>query len=160
MDYEVTMKESAPTTVLTMRRQVRVAFIGDDISDGMRELYDQATAAGLRPTGPPAITYLGEFGAGPTNDVEFTVPVQPSSTSTPAGDIEVVRKEPAMVACTLHRGDYEKVGAAYQALEEWIRTSGSRAVGPPTEVYLVGPDEATGPHELLTEVRIPVTAGS
>jgi effector-binding domain-containing protein len=155
MTYEITEKRSAPVTLLRMRRQVRVELIGEDISAGMRELFEQASAAGLRPTGPPAITYLGELGPRPT-DVEFTFPVEPGVAGQTGNEVEVVAQPARTVALTRHQGNYDRIGAAHKALEEWIHSSGRRMVGPPTEIYLVGPDTATGPHDLLTEVRIPV----
>lgn len=62
MTYQVTITESAPHTVLRLHRRVCGAQPGEDISAGMRALYEHARDARLQPAGPPATTYLGRLG--------------------------------------------------------------------------------------------------
>jgi uncharacterized protein (DUF302 family) len=59
-------------------------------------------------------------------------------------------------AHTVHHGDYAGIGAAYQALDEWILSHGYRSAGPPTETYLTGPDTVPDPAGYRTELSIPV----
>lgn len=157
MSYQITVTESAPHTVLKLHRQVRAEHTGEDLADGMRELFDQARSAKLWPVGPPATTYFDALEPGKAVNVEFTVPIGHAPPGSNAPTVEVATQPPRLVAHTRHRGDYRGIASAYQAIDDWIRSSRYRAAGPPTEIYLVGPDTTTDPRELLTEIRIPVT---
>lgn len=158
MAYQVDLHESAPHTVLTIRRTVRSDRAGDDIRDGMTDLYRLARALCLLPVGPPATTYHGDFRVGATTDVELVLPVAASVPGTSDGEFTLRRTGPRCYARICHHGDYASIGAAYRALDDWLRYSGLQTTGPPTEVYRIAPDEAVTPADLLTEIRVPVTS--
>ncbi|MBF6095603.1 DUF302 domain-containing protein [Nocardia cyriacigeorgica] len=155
MPYTVTVDESAPQTVLQLHREIRADHAGDDIGQGMQALFDLAARTGMTPAGPPSTTYHGDFVPGATTDVDFAVPVSNSRNGAFEG-LTVRTTRPGLHARTFHRGDYQSIAAAYGALDRWLRSAPFRPIGPPTEVYLVGPDEAVASKDLLTEIRIPV----
>ncbi|WP_051162503.1 GyrI-like domain-containing protein [Nocardia brevicatena] len=160
MAYRIGIDESAPHTVLGLRRTVRAEHPGDDIGAGMGALYTMARDLGLLPIGPPATTYHGDFRPGTTTEVDFDLPV---TTPVPGGEVEeftVRRTRGQLFAHTSHRGDYSHIDAAYRALDRWIQNSDLHAVGPPTEVYLVGPDEAVTADDLCTEIRVPIASSA
>ncbi|MEU7143907.1 DUF302 domain-containing protein [Nocardia sp. NPDC046473] len=153
--YQISVDNSTPQTILGLRRSVRIDHAGDDVAAGMDALYELVAATGFTPVGPPSTTYLGEFRPGTSTEVDFGLPVAPAPI---AGNEEVTlrRSEPELFAHVTHRGDYLRIADAYQALDDWIRGSRYQQAGPPTEVYLVAPDEAFDPNDLLTEIRIPI----
>ncbi|MGQ4600788.1 GyrI-like domain-containing protein [Nocardia sp. R6R-6] len=159
MEYRVALVESAPETVLRVPREIRPNpnLLGEDIVDGMRELTQIAQRAGLTASGAPTITFHHELPADEAIAVEFGVPVEPAPELGPSSGAEVVVVPGTLVARTCHRGSYRDLGAAYAALREWLHNFGYRTTGPPTEAYLIGPDEVTDPRRLLTEIRLPVT---
>lgn len=63
------------------------------------------------------------------------------------------------VARTVHRGRYEDIGAAYEAIFRWIHQHGRHQAGPPREIYLTGPDSDVVPEDYLTEVVVPLAGG-
>ncbi|MEV0297541.1 DUF302 domain-containing protein [Nocardia sp. NPDC050710] len=156
MTHHVTVVESTPHTVLELHRSVHADHAGDDIVAGMRALYELATITRMAPAGPPSTTYLGEFGLGTSTDVIFGLPVIAGPLDDATEEVTVRRTEPGLSARTVHHGHYQSIGDAYRALDDWLRTSEYQPAGPPTEVYLVAPDEAVHPHDLRTEIRIPV----
>ncbi|MFX0577903.1 DUF302 domain-containing protein [Nocardia nepalensis] len=158
MSYQVAVTESNTTTMLELRRTVRADHAGDDIGAGMRALYALAERAGLVPAGPPSTTYLGMLGSGAITEVDFDLPVTDSALDGAAERISLRHREPTLFASIRHHGDYHRIGAAYRALDAWIRSSNYQPIGPPTEVYLVAPDAAVRPGDLVTEIRRPVTA--
>ncbi|WP_433520179.1 DUF302 domain-containing protein [Nocardia pseudovaccinii] len=158
MSYRVAVTESSPTTLLELRRTVRAAHAGDDIDAGMRALYELAARTGLAPAGPPSTTYLGMFGPDATTEVDFGLPVTDAILDGTAERIGLRHLEPTLFASTRHRGDYRCIGDAYRALDDWISSSNYQPIGPSTEVYLVAPDAAVRPSDLVTEIRRPVTA--
>ncbi|WP_454197356.1 DUF302 domain-containing protein [Nocardia sp. Marseille-Q1738] len=158
MEYRVALVESAPETVLRVPREIRPNpnLLGEDIVDGMRELTEIAQRAGLTASGAPTITFHQELPATEAIAVDFGVPVEPAPKLGPSSGAEVIVVPGTLVARTCHRGSYRDLGAAYTALREWLHNSGYRTTGPPTEAYLIGPDEVTDPRMLLTEIRLPV----
>ncbi|MBA4857656.1 GyrI-like domain-containing protein [Nocardia farcinica] len=157
MSYQVTVDRAPAQTVLELRRTVHADRPGEDIGNGMRALYAAAAAIGLAPAGAPSTTYRGPIRHGSATEVDFALPVQTSLDDEP-GDIVVRRTEPILHARLVHRGPYQSIGDAYRALDVALREGGLTATGPPTEVYLVAPDDAVTPHDLLTEIRVPVAA--
>ncbi|WP_249645319.1 DUF302 domain-containing protein [Nocardia sputi] len=156
MDYQVALVESAPEAVLRVPREVRPDLLGEDIVEGMREATRIVQRAGLTASGAPTITFHDEMPADEAIAVEFGVPVEPAPNLGPSYGAQVVVMAGTLVARTCHRGSYHNLSAAYQALRQWMRDGGYRPIGPPTEAYLIGPDEVTDPRSLLTEIRVPV----
>jgi effector-binding domain-containing protein len=156
MEYRVDVCESTPLSVLRLWWEVRPDRLGADIAAGMRELTATTGRAGLTACGAPTITYADEPAPGGALKIEFEVPVDLGTSLGPRSDAEVVVRPGGLVARTCHRGGYDRLGSAYAAMHEWLRASDYRQVGPPAEVYLIGPDEVSNPNLLVTEIRIPV----
>ncbi|KZM74706.1 DUF302 domain-containing protein [Nocardia terpenica] len=157
MEYRVSVCESIPQTVLQIPRGIRADHVSADIADGMRELTATARYAGLTACGAPTLTYHEQSGPDDAVPVEFAVPIDPGTGLGPRSGAEVIVTPGTLVARTCHRGGYDDIDTAYRALHEWLHASGYRPAGPPTEVYLIGPDEVADPRQLITEIRIPVT---
>ena len=56
---------------------------------------------------------------------------------------------------TVHRGPYERLPAAYEALAAGMKEEGIEPLAEPREVYLTNPEE-TSPEKYETEVLWPV----
>ncbi|MGN2637963.1 GyrI-like domain-containing protein [Nocardia takedensis] len=159
MSYPIAVLESEEHTVLESHRTIEAAHAGADIGAALRDLHDTAARMGLTPTGPPSITYPSPSVAADDLRVTLTLPVDPTAADE-FGEATAVRAtQAATYVRTIHHGDYQHIGAAYRALEDWMRGVGLRSAGPVTEIYLVGPDTALRPQDLATEIRIPVAHG-
>lgn len=156
MEYRVDVLESVPQAVLRLWWEMRPDRAGADIAAGMRELSAVTRRAGLTACGAVTITYPGESVPDGATRVDLGVPVDLGTALGPRSGAEVLVQPGGLVARTCHRGGYDGLGAAYRALRESLRESGYRPNGPPTEAYLVGPDEVGDPALLVTEIRIPV----
>jgi effector-binding domain-containing protein len=169
--YQVLVKELEPTTVVRKRIVTSLARIADEIQSAVRELTDTASASHLEPAGAAEVTYLGDYQ--PWLDTESPVRAEIEVCIPVAGAIErgadrlpigiptglpdrVVARPGQLVAHTFHHGPYDHIARAYRALFSWIDSAGYRVAGPPTERYLVGPDQTPKPANYLTEVVIPV----
>ena len=75
---------------------------------------------------------------------------------TPRRGFEIIDLPPRLVAWTTHRGAFETIGRATQALGEWIAQHGRTQVGPVFNVYVVGPGRTDDPEQWVTEVNIPI----
>jgi uncharacterized protein (DUF302 family)/effector-binding domain-containing protein len=158
MEYRVDVCEAVPQAMLRLPRQIRPDRLGEDIAEGMRELTATARRAGLTTNGAPTITFPERLLPDETTLVDFAVPIEPASALGLGPDAEVVVLPGTLVARTSHRGDYGGIATAYRALREWILQAGYRPAGPPTEAFLVGPDEASDARLLVTEIRMPIAS--
>lgn len=156
MNYRVSLCETAPHAVLRAPLEIRPDLLSEGIVGGMQELARIAQKAGLTANGAPTITFHRELAGDEVIAVDFGLPVEPAPTLGPSSGAEVVVEPSILVARTCHRGAYSELDAAYRALREWMRETGNRPIGPPTEAYLVGPDEVSDPRALITEIRVPV----
>lgn len=156
MEYRVSVCETAPQAVLRIPLEIRPDLLSEGIVSGMGRLSEVAGKAGLTANGAPTITFHRELPAEDAIVVDFGLPIEAAPALGPSSGAELVIQSPILVARTSHRGGYGDIDAAYRALREWLRQAGYRPVGPPTEAYLVGPDEVSDPRLLITEIRIPV----
>ncbi|MEU6586243.1 DUF302 domain-containing protein [Nocardia sp. NPDC046763] len=156
MNYRIGLCKTAPQTVVQVPLEIPPDRLGDAIVAGVERLAEVADRAGLTASGAPTITFHHESSAGDSIKVDFGLPIEPAPNLGPASGAELVVLPPTLVARTCHRGDYGGLDAAYRALGEWVREAGCTPIGPPTEAYLVGPDEVSDPRQLITEIRVPV----
>ncbi|HEU4947199.1 MAG TPA: GyrI-like domain-containing protein [Kribbella sp.] len=104
---------------------------------------------GVRPAGMPFARYHrrsdGRF------DTEAGFPIAAPVTGDGMTEASTLPGGPAAV--TLYRGPYDGLAAAYEQLEDWLRTQGGIPDGDPWEVYF---DPPTGdPADWRTEVIQP-----
>ncbi|MGW4531992.1 DUF302 domain-containing protein [Nocardia sp. NPDC004340] len=156
MEYRVNVCETPPQAILRIPLEIRPDLLSEGIVSGMGQLSEVAEKAGLTANGAPTITFHRELPAEDAIVVDFGLPIEAAPALGPSSGAELVIQSPILVARTSHRGGYGDIDAAYRALREWLRLAGYRPVGPPTEAYLVGPDEVSDPRLLITEIRIPV----
>ncbi len=152
--YEVRTKEVLPQQAISVRARTRLAGIAQEATRGFGEIGAHLERVHVPPAGPPFALYHGPEFDEEALDVEWCVPVgRPVSGVGRMGGREVPG---ATVAFTLHAGPYEAVGpTAYAALQGWMQEHGHESDGPPCEVYLVGPCQASDPAALRTELQWP-----
>jgi len=87
-------------------------------------------------------------------DDEVALPVR---EAVPEEDRVKGRQLPAVeeMACIVHEGSYETIGATYGQLMAWVEANGYRIGGPAREVYLQGPESGDDPSTYLTEIQPP-----
>lgn len=156
MKYRVDLCETAPQTLVRIPLEIRPTLLAEGIAGGLHRITEVAARAGLTASGSPTITFHRELPAGDTVSVDFALPIEPAPALGPSSGAELVIQPPMLVARTSHRGPYTELDAAYQALRSWLEENGCTPTGPPTEAYLVGPDEISDPHQLITEIRVPI----
>jgi effector-binding domain-containing protein len=152
MDYVIGTHHLEPQAIVSIRGRRPQDDLPAFIKASFSDLFGRLRLLGVSPSGPPLVIYH-EFGADGI-DAEVSVPIgEPIAT---AGKIKS-RVLPAMtVARTLHLGPYEKLGDAYTALWNWIRSHGYEVAGPVQERYLNGPGDRVAPTAYRTEIEMPV----
>lgn len=154
---DVSVKTVEPVTVgyLVMRGAY------SQTPEGYGRLYGWLGSQGLQPFGMPSAVYLTmpDEASEAEQLWELWAPVAGEPPERPAGEdgLGIKRVGERTVAFAVHKGPYEEVGPAYEAMMAWIPANGYRVDGPPEEVYFSDPNEVP-PEEYLTEVRFPVAS--
>ncbi len=143
--YHVIVMPDPEQTVFGIRRTVPVARF----HELFQELRQELVRRGIKQTGPIKMRYHGQEFSYESADVEVQAVVDPGPGTT---------KKPAYAACAavIHKGSYEGLPGAYEALAAWMAQHPEyRICGPAIDRYLNDPD-TTPPEELSTGVLFPV----
>jgi effector-binding domain-containing protein len=152
--YDVGIKELPAQRVVAVRTTTAMDRIGETLQAGWGQVFGALGASGAAPSGPPFAIYYHM--SAESNEVEFEACV-PTTADIAAPAPIVVRDEPAMTAAvTLHKGPYDQVGGAYEALQAWVAAEKRQIAGPPREIYLTDPQQVPDPADYLTEVQWPI----
>ena len=87
-------------------------------------------------------------------DLEAAVPVDRDLPGTKLVKIHELPGD--QMAYTIHKGHYQSIGEAYNALMQWIESNNYKITGPGREVYLQGPEPGIDPSSFVTEIQFPV----
>ncbi len=137
MTYDVTIevRDEQPAAVVRGQESLEdlATFLRDAFEDVGKALADQH----LFPAGPP----FGQYRVvGSGFDVAAGFPC--SAPVVAVGAVEPLLLPGGMVATTVHVGSYDRVGAAYEAVAEWLASTGRVPNGEPWECYLDDPTVA------------------
>lgn len=155
MSYAVHIKQIPPQVVVTQRLHTSLAEIGNTMHATLAKVATSVQPATAAQGVPFAVYYNEPFQA---EDIDVEVGLHVASDAKVSESMDVFRRElpGGPVAYTTHVGPYPSIGAAYQALYEWIDRHGHARVGPPREIYIVGPGQGTRPEEFRTEIEVPI----
>jgi DNA-binding transcriptional MerR regulator len=144
--YDVVVKELGPQLVAGIRAVIPTY-------EAIGGLFDELYA------------YLGQHGAGGLlvgidhnpgymeHDPDMEAAAYLEAPVPEGGRVKVHTLPGGAVASTIHRGAYEDLSKAYEALMVWMQGSGYQPVGPSRELYL---HMGETPDGHVTEVQIPV----
>ncbi len=150
-EYEVLLKSVEPVRVAGIRRVIsKYQAIGPVFAELCQHLQENF----IKPVGPGiAIWYEPEF---KEHDVDAEAAIPVHATTIASSDVTVHElPDVRLMACTFHRGSFDKLPAAYTAVGDWMRSNDYKVVGPIREVY-VEMDEDGSPNNYLTEIQFPV----
>lgn len=143
--YEVILMPDPAQTVFGIRRTIPVARF----HELFQELWEELEKRGLKQAGPVQMLYHSEEFDYENADVEAQAVVEPGPGT---------KQKPAYAACAavLHKGPYDGLPGAYEALAAWMAQHPEyRICGPAIDRYLNDPDN-TPPEELCTGVLFPI----
>lgn len=161
---EVVVRPVAPQLMARLRLVVPDT---DETHVLFEEAERHAAQYGARASAPPvAIFYDGEYREEDV-DMEVAIPLKHAIPSTARIQVAELPGEASM-ACLVHTGSYDTLGAAGEALLAWIEAHGYQIAGPTREVYLrfnadglevplPGAYLARSESDFVTEIQLPVT---
>lgn len=148
-NIEVQLVETQPMNILSIRRMMS----SDDYAAGygkyFSRLYEKIAAEKLTLLGTPMTIYHSPEYDPAGNDTEFAIPIEESVKGTrnlPGG----------LCAKSVLKGSYSELTSVFAKLREWVENGGYELVKSPYEVYVIDPNQATVPEDLITEVYFPV----
>ena len=143
--YHVILLEDPEQKVFSIRRTIGV----EQYHEFFNELFREAAARGLTQAGPIQMLYHDEEFSHESSDVEVQMVV-----SQDGPDVKI--KPAYLCAAVQHKGSYENLHLAYEALCVWLgEHTEYRMCGPAVERYFGDPDN-TPPEQLETGILFPV----
>ncbi|HEY3315351.1 MAG TPA: GyrI-like domain-containing protein [Bacillota bacterium] len=139
-EQPVVIKEVPAVQVVGVRKTMAIKDIGRLFPEVGRKLRS-------RPAGPPMTLYYDQDFDPEHADIEVVFPVTARGERTLPG---------ATVASIVYVGPYEAISPVYAKLFAWVNENKRRIVGPPRDIYLVGPGEGKSLEEYVTEVQVPI----
>lgn len=152
-EFNIILKEREPLTVLSIRDNISMDYIGSLIG----KVYENVYKNGLKPIGNIMSIYYLQNEEEDFNhdnaDVEVCIPVDKEFSSN---EISARIMEGGLHAYTTFVGPYSEISQAYGAMMEWVKHNKYKISRPPFEKYIKGPEEGCNPQDFVTEVYFPV----
>jgi effector-binding domain-containing protein len=130
MGYEVQIRHVEPSIIASVRRSVAWDEIGQVILPMFDEVYAFLKANGIGGRGQNIALYHGASAAG----AELEAGVQVAETFEPGANVARSETPGGLAAHTVHFGEYHLLGAAHEALIQWLEGQGKK-IGLGWEVY-------------------------
>ena len=92
-----------------------------------------------------------------TSDIDVEAAVYLKQPIPEGGRVKVYQLPAASMASVIHKGPYNRLSQAYEALGRWIEANGYKIVGPNREVYLYCTQPVRQDDDsYVTEIQFPV----
>ncbi len=152
MSHEIKKRSVEATPFLFVRTKAKQEEIASALESSFGAVFQYATTNGIAFAGPPTARYAN-FGPGFIT-IEAGMPV--AGDARGEGDIELGSLFGGEVATTIHKGPYDQLSEAHQAIESWLAENSEQAAGGPWESYVTDPGEVPDPADWETEVNWPL----
>lgn len=154
--YDVVVKKVAPIRVALLKDILpNMEVISSTFNRMFNEVNGEMFLRHAESNGSPIALYYTDMMAQP-GDYEVGAAV-PTASKIGDGDRVHITELPGYdtMACVVHNGSFATLGQAYEAVGQWVESSGYRIVGPSREVYLKY-ERGGDPDEYVTELQFPV----
>ncbi len=152
MEYQCELKEQAAQPALSVRTHAAVQDLPSLFGKTYGAIMQYLAELGEQPAGMPFTAY---YSMDMQNlDVEIGFPV--ARPLAGKGEIQASEFPGGKLASAMHVGPYDQLGAAYEALGQWVKAQGYEATGVTYELYYSEPE--TPPQEIRTEIIFPLKA--
>lgn len=153
-DYQVTIKKVEPQLIASVRDTLPTY---GDVGPLFGEIYKYLAKKWVfKPSSHAMMICHDDEYKEHDVDVEIAVPI---NKKIPESDRIKVYELPGMdeAACTIHKGPYDTISEAYNALMAWCEANGYQLSGPDRELFFTDPRKEKDPSKYVTEVQFPVT---
>jgi effector-binding domain-containing protein len=153
MSYNCELLERPAQPVLSIRTRAALQNLPQVLGPAYGAIAQYLGQKGQQPAGAPFVAY---YNTDMQNlDMEIGFPV--TGQIPGEGEIQANEIPGGKLLTCLHVGPYDKVGAAYEAMQQWLEVNAREAIGVAYEFYLNDP-MATAPEALQTQIIFPLKA--
>ncbi len=152
MVYDIKTRKLSSQRTAVVRVVSSSAEIGETLRRALGEVADSLARQGVEPSGHPFARFF-DYTAEQA-DFEAGFPV--SGPVRAEGRVEPGELPEGRAAMTVHRGRYEDLQSAHDALGEWVLAHDHDPGGPVWEVYVTGPAQGDDPAKWEIEVVWPL----
>lgn len=154
-EYEVIIKRLDPQLVAGVKGvSPDVAALKDVLPRMFDEVYEHVMSKGGKPAGPAFDLYTDMEYCDKDINLEACFPIAAPMPETETIKVYTVDGVDE-AACTIHKGPFDGLGGAFEAVMKWIEANGYHTSGACREVYLEF-DPQGDPANYITEVQCPV----
>lgn len=151
MDYRCELLDRPAQPTLVIRTRAAVQNLPQVIGPAYGAVFQYAGRLGVQPSGAPFVAYHNMDMQDLDMEIGFPFAQKlPGEGQVLAGEIPGGK-----AAACLHVGPYDQLGAAYEALHQWMQANGHVPAGVAYEFYLNDP-QGTPPAELQTQLVFPL----
>ncbi len=151
MTYECQLSDRKKQPTLVIRKRASVQQMPQVLGQAWGAIMQYAGANGITPSDPPFVGYHNMDMQDLDLEIGFAFPEPPGGQ----GEIQAGMLPGGKAAECLHVGPYDKIAAAYEALQKWLKENGHTPTGIAYEFYL-NDHQTTRPEELRTQVVFPL----
>lgn len=152
LKYTIEKKKVASVPFLYMSRQVKPEAIAEALASIFGPVFQYVMANGIQFAGRPTARYAS-YGPGLVT-LEAGMPIV--GTASVEGELLFGSLYGGEVATTTHKGPYENLNLAHEAIQYWIKENKEQTDGAPWEAYVTDPGEVPNPADWITEVTYPL----
>ena len=152
MSYDVTIEDTPSLHALSVRFECAPAKITEHLQDIYPRVYQHVVSNGGEPAGPPFLRYH----AMTEDEFKMDAGLPVKSAMENAGDIEATSIGGVKVATTVHKGPYEGVGGAHEAIHQYLESTHWESAGACWDSYVDDPEKVAA-EDVRTVVCYPVT---
>jgi DNA-binding transcriptional MerR regulator len=151
-DYQIQIKKVLPQKVVCLRE-----VIPDYSKEGpLWEKFCGIIGKNMTRVSGAPITIYNEYEYKEKNvDIEVSLPIKSEFAVKKPITIRELPGED-QVAYVIHKGKYEELSKAYNALMTWIEKNGYEIANFSRQIYLRGSGEEKNPDNFITEVQLPI----
>lgn len=149
---EVMIQDTTPFTYTYLECRGSYQQIPAKIGEFMQQFFGQK----LTPAGNFFGMYLNAPGQVKEEELQWRLGFPVAVDAMVAAPLQKGECRATKIAVYLHVGPYDKVGAAYSKIFEFIDKNGYKAAGPTMEKYLDMNPMAVKPEDLRTEINLPI----
>ena len=150
MTYPCEIKDQAAQPTLSIRTHAAVEQLPQVFGQTYGAIMQYLGELGEQPVGMPFAAY---YNMDMENlDIEIGFPV--SRPLPDRGELKSGALPAGKIATTMHFGPYDSIGPAYEALTQFVQTSGYAPSGVAYEFYFSPPE--TPPAEIQTQIMFPL----
>lgn len=152
MKYDIVIKTVEPVRVASLRDIIPSYSEQGHLWQDLGEHIGKSNAK----TVPPCMVIYHDPGYREESvDAEVIEPITGDLSETERIRVKMLDGVEEM-ACVVHKGPFQTLHMAYNALSTWIEENCYEIIGPHRELYLKGEWATSDPNEYITEIQFPV----